>query len=67
MYWYDREEPPTPKEKCFEFKGYAWVKVSGVVMAKDIGEALDLLKDGNYEDIDYEYVDDINVEEIEEE
>lgn len=65
MYWYDREQPPEPKEKCFKFKGYAWVKVSGVVFAKDSGEALDTLKEGSYYDIDYDNIENIEVEELE--
>ena len=35
---------PKETEKCFNFEGYAVVKLKGYVWAKDINEAIELIE-----------------------
>lgn len=52
---------PKENEKCFNFEGYAVVKLKGYVWAKDIKEAIDLINNKKYDDVDMEIE---NIEDI---
>lgn len=39
-------------EKCFNFEGYAVVKLKGYVWANDINEAYKLIKNKKYDEVD---------------
>ena len=52
---------PKETEKCFNFEGYAVVKLKGYVWAKDIKEAIDLINNKKYDDVDMEIE---NIEDI---
>lgn len=43
---------PKETEKCFNFEGYAILKLKGYVWAKDIKEAIDLINNKKYDDVD---------------
>lgn len=43
---------PKETEKCFNFEGYAVVKLKGYVWAKDINEAIDLINNKKYDEVD---------------
>lgn len=52
---------PKETEKCFNFEGYAVVKLKGYVWVKDINEAIDLIKNKQYDEVDMEIE---NIEDI---
>lgn len=47
-------EPPEQEEKCFNFEGYAVVKLKGYVWCKDIESATKLIKKEKYDEVDME-------------
>lgn len=53
---------PKETEKCFNFKGYGVVKLKGYLWAKDINEAIELIENKKYDEIDIEIenIEDIN-------
>lgn len=63
-----RLEPPESKEKCFVFTATCQARITGYVWAKDAGEAVAMIENGEWEGLDdWDFIDYFEVDDIKEE